>query len=82
MLLSPWTTSKPLSRGCSQQNLLSQTFLRHSGRMAEPTQLGFLDPEMCLDIQGFTNFIATHFAAKYHIVNSLQESHTSRLHLR
>jgi len=33
----PWTTSGPLSRGFSQQNLPRQSFVGHSGHMAEPT---------------------------------------------
>jgi len=33
----PWTTSGPLSRGCSQQDLPRQSFLRYAVHMAEPT---------------------------------------------
>jgi len=32
-----WTTSGPLSRGCSQKDMPRQSFLPHSGHMAEPT---------------------------------------------
>jgi len=34
---SPWSTSGPLSRGFSQQDLLQQSFLGHSGHVAKPT---------------------------------------------
>jgi len=38
--------------------------------MAEPTQLESLDLEKCFDIQGFANFMAAHFVAKCHTMNS------------
>jgi len=56
-------------------------FLRHSGHMAQATLLGYLDSEKWLDIQGFTNFTATHFFEKCHTVNSSQNSHLYLLHL-
>ena len=40
-----WTTSGPLSSGCSQQDLPRQSFLEHSGHVAEPTYLGPIDSE-------------------------------------
>ena len=36
--------------------------------------------EMWLDIQGFINFTAGHFVAKFHTVNSSQNSHLCRLY--
>jgi len=37
ILHGPWTTFGPLSRGFSQQDLPHQSFLGHSGHMAETT---------------------------------------------
>jgi len=49
-----------------------QSFVGHSGHMAEPTQLGSLDSEKWFDIQGFANFTVAHFVAQCHILNSIK----------
>jgi len=56
--LGPWTTSGPLFSAFSQQDLPHQSFVGHPGHMAEPTQLGSLDLEKRLDIQGFANSVS------------------------
>jgi len=43
-----------------------QSFLGHSGHMAELTQLGSFDSEKWLDIRGSANFTAACFVAKSH----------------
>jgi len=76
-----WTSAGPLPCGCSQQELLHQSFLRHSGHVAEQTQMRSHLKEKLLDIQDFINFTSVHFVAKCYIVTSLRKSHLCLLHL-
>jgi len=77
----PWPTSAgTLSRSCSQQDSPRQSFLDHSGHIAEPSPL--ICSEKWLDIQGFTNFTAVQFVAKHHATDFSQKSHFCRLYLR
>jgi len=60
-----WTTFESLSRGFSQQDLPHQSFVGHSGCMAELTWLCSLNSK-CFDIQGSANFTAAQFIVKSH----------------
>jgi len=64
---------------CSPKDLIRNSFLGHSGYMAELTQLGSLDSEKWLDITGFTDFRPVLLVTKCHTVDSLQISHLCRL---
>jgi len=60
-----------LFRGCKQSRLSCQSLLGHLGHMTAPTQLRSFDSEeKWLNIQDFTNLVATHFVAKFQKVNS------------
>jgi len=61
----PWSTSWPLFRGCSQQDLSHDRSIERVSGHSEGEWL---------DIQGFTNFTEAHIVAKCHIVNSSQLS--------
>ena len=57
----PWTTSGPLSRGCSQQgSCLADLFWGILITWPNYLGIGFLHSEKWLNIQGFTSFIALH----------------------
>jgi len=67
----PWMTSEPLFCVFSQLVLLRQSFVGHSGHMAEPVYLYFLNSdEKWFHIQVSANFTASHFVAKCHTVDS------------
>jgi len=76
-----WTTSRLLSRRCSQQDLPHSSFLGDSGHMARPTQLGSFHSEKWLDIPGFTDFKPVRFVTKCQTLISSQKSHLCRLFL-
>jgi len=60
-------TFGPLSHGFSQQELPHQSFVGHSGNLAELTWLCSLKSKKCFDLQGSANFTAAQFVAKCHI---------------
>jgi len=64
----------------SAGRVLPNFFKGHSGHMAEPAKIGFLDlEEKWFEIQGFANFTTAHFVAKCHTVNSSQNPISSAL---
>ena len=75
-------TSGPLSLE-QLAGLPCQSFLEHSRNMAEPTLLKSLDlKEKWLEIHGFTNFSATQFVVKCHMVITSEKSQLFRLYLK
>jgi len=65
--------SEPLFRGFSQLDLLRQSFVGHSGHMAEPIYLCFLNSEETwFHIQGSANFTAALFVAKCHTIDDFK----------
>ena len=73
----PWTTSGPLSRGCTLQpeGLCSPFFAGTFWTPGRTNIAGSLDSEKWHDVPGFTDFRPVLFVTKCHTENSLQLSH-------